>query len=268
MSVNDKFISIYAEMENSENETIRDKADIFTFIIGLLPVLGVQQAGQIANKIITEKKLNERNEKLTNDLYSTNTKIEVIESEIERIGEMGKTVAMVTSLQQQVDELVRMLGESLNQDSSEFVVDTSNYSSQTILNQMINVDWAAISAVHHSHNELRNTRLRAKRTHMRAHDHSSNLIDGTDFLGSGDTIRMNEIVQKGIAEVSDGHLGLGHDGEIGFSEKSLLAWGPPETVSATCPAYGNLITVERRNVVGRLYFECPQCKAAFPANLK
>ncbi len=255
----DKFISIYEEMQKVENETIREKADIFTFLIGLLPVPIVQQAGQIANKIVSDAKLNKRFEKLSDDIHSTNAHIATIESDIERIGEMAKTVAMVTGLQKQVDELVNMLVDS------EFVMDTSNYSSQALINQMIDVDWAEISAVHHSHNILRNTKLRSRKTHLIAHDHSSNVIDGADFAGSGDTIYMDRVVQKGINEVADGQLGFGEGGEIGFGINGMIGWGPPETVSATCPRCGNGITAYRRDIVGKAFFQCPHCYTLLPS---
>jgi hypothetical protein len=265
MNIQDRVVIFLEQIKQlPNNKAFLEEADFLSFFVSLLPVPGVQQAGQAANKIVQDRNLYVRFTELRDSILATNERIDTLESELDRIGEIVKTVGAVSNIQRAVEDFVAMVAAELNATGSEFLVDTSHYSSQTILNQLVEVDWAAISARGHSHNVLHNTRIRARRTHLVAHDHSTNLIDGAEFPGHDGSVEMRSLSQQGNISVSGSSVGFGEGGTLGFGEGGALLFGPPETISGRCPMCSFEIRIERHMLQGKTHIQCPKCLRILP----
>ena len=167
--------------ELPNNQVVAQDLEYFTFLTTLLPIPGYQQAAQVINKLASDHNLNLLMSELRQSIYQTNKRISTIESDVEKIQEMAHTVSIVTELKEKVDLLITQAKENL---PSEFIVETENSSVQTILNHIINADFTSIAANNNSHNHLKNVRIESRNTHLRATDHSSNYLEGTEFKDS------------------------------------------------------------------------------------
>ena len=226
--------------------------EYFTFLTTLLPMPGYQQAAQVLNKLASDHNLNLLMSELRQSIYQTNKRVSTIESDVEKIQEMAHTVSIVTELKEKVDLLITQAKENL---PSEFIVETENSSVQTILNHIINADFTSIAANNNSHNHLKNVRIESRNTHLRATDHSSNYLEGTEFKDSKGTVGMNGITQQGSIRV-DGN-------SVSFSPGGQLIFGNQNQVNAICPVCKNDIVADRFIVQQSPYFQCTQCKNVF-----
>ncbi len=196
----------------SNNQEVLKSLDYYTFYISLLPIPGVQQSGQIANKIINSRDLNLKFKSINEDLVKVNKKIEATDDELERMQMIANTVDNVSSIEERVKEFL----DELRKEFSEFILETEEHSTQTLIKQIINADFASISAVDNSHNVIKDTRLNTKTTHLKARNYSSNYIDGTEFGDGKGSVGMNGIRQQGDIGVTGSAVIFGSDGTIYF----------------------------------------------------
>ncbi|MDK2812131.1 MAG: hypothetical protein PWQ78_341 [Petrotoga sp.] len=243
--------------ELPNNQVVAQDLEYFTFLTTLLPIPGYQQAAQVINKLASDHNLNLLMSELRQSIYQTNKRISTIESDVEKIQEMAHTVSIVTELKEKVDLLITQAKENL---PSEFIVETENSSVQTILNHIINADFTSIAANNNSHNHLKNVRIESRNTHLRATDHSSNYLEGTEFKDSKGTVGMNGITQQGSIRV-DGN-------SVSFSPGGQLIFGNQNQVNAICPVCKNDIVADRFIVQQSPYFQCTQCKNVFKTRMQ
>ena len=243
--------------ELPNNQVVAQDLEYFTFLTTLLPIPGYQQAAQVINKLASDHNLNLLMSELRQSIYQTNKRISTIESDVEKIQEMAHTVSIVTELKEKVDLLITQAKENL---PSEFIVETENSSVQTILNHIINADFTSIAANNNSHNHLKNVRIESRNTHLRATDHSSNYLEGTEFKDSKGTVGMNGITQQGNIRV-DGN-------SVSFSPGGQLIFGNQNQVNAICPVCKNDIVADRFIVQQSPYFQCTQCKNVFKTRMQ
>lgn len=233
-----------------DNSQVLEDVEFFTFFITLLPIPGLQQAGQIANKIVADKNLNLKFNKIKQEILDTNSKILTLETELDKVQTIASTVSIVTKIEEDVNEFVT----EINKESSEFIVETEKWSTQTIINQIINSDFTSISAINQSHNVLKNVKINSTRTHLKASDHSSNYIEGTEFKGHEGSIRMDGIAQKGNMQVKDSSLIFGSGGQIIFGTNRLK--------KAICPC-GNELIARESDLRRQSTIQCPRCEEIF-----
>jgi len=251
--IKQRTLSIYEYLkELRDNDTVLQYADWFAFIVSLFPVPGLQQAGAIASKIADDRSISVRFSEIRTQIEDTNKRVTEIEDDIERLGAIANTVASVTDLQSQIEQFIKEVMSELERDDSEFVMDTSNWSIQAIINQMIDVDWVAISAKHHSQNILKQTKIQAKRTHLVADDHSINIIDGTDFSDGPGTVKMQGMGQTGHVSVTGNAVAFHGEGALIFGAR-------PETVVGNCPSCNHRIEIEKHKLAGYSSITCPNC---------
>lgn len=253
----DRTIEIFNQLKESGNKEIIDKADLLAFVISLFPVPGVQQAAQIADRILQDKQasviVDEINEKMRilDDQYAEQ------DSSIEKLSALVNAIGTEDQLRETIANLVeQMVNELKEEDSSEFVMETTNWSVQKLISQLIEVDWAAIIAENHSHNVLKGTKIKAKKTHLRANDHSSNILDGTEFSDGSGSVKMQGITQTGNVSVTGNSVGF-------HGNSSLIFGAKPDTVSGNCPSCNHFINIPKANLSGYTHFKCPNCGNVF-----
>ncbi|RAS94189.1 hypothetical protein A6E21_15565 [Bacillus cereus] len=236
----------------STNQQLNEDLDFYTFLATLIPVPGYQQAALLVNKLVNNHNLKLLITDLRECIYQTNTRISTIEDDIEKIQLMAMTVSTVSAL----DEKINLIMEQAQQElPSEFIVETENWSTQTIINQIINSGFTSVSANNNSHNRLHNVEINSRRTHLRATNHSSNYLQGTEFKDSIGTVGMNGITQQGNIQVTGN--------SIGFGEESALIFGNPNEVNGICPICKNTVVANKVKLQQYSQFQCPHCKNTF-----
>lgn len=239
-----------------KNQQVAEDLDYFTFLATLIPIPGYQQAALLVNKLVANHNLNLLITELRDSIYQTNTRISTIENDIEKIQSMAATVSAVSAF----DEKINLIFEQAQQElPSEFIVETENWSTQTIIDQIINADFTSVSANNNSHNRLQNVEINSRRTHLRATNHSSNFLQGTHFKDSTGTVGMNGITQQGNIQVTGN--------SVGFGEGGTLIFANPNEVNGKCPTCNNVIVADRIELQRYSRIQCPQCKNIFNINL-
>lgn len=243
-----------------DNDAFLEDIDWLTFLVTMAPIPGVQQMGQLANKIIFDKELKVKFDNIKHQTTEFNHRLAQIEDDVTKIGAIATTVGSVTKLEELVDSLIKEAISKIQTEQTEFIVDTRNWSTQTLIRQMIDVDWVKVSAVDNSRNELRNTQIKAKNTHLIAHNNSHNIIDGTDFSSDQGRVGMNSISQTGHVSIEGSSIGL-YDG-------SSLILGPSYELKAICPICHTELGINKRDLIGKTSIQCPVCKTILPFSLK
>lgn len=236
-----------------KNQQVAEDLDYLTFLATLIPVPGYQQAAQLVNKLVANHTLNLLITELWDSIYQTNTRISTIESNVEKIQSMAATVSAVSALEEKINLIIEQAQQEF---PSEFIVETENWSTQTIINQIINADFTSVSANNNSHNRLQNVEINSRRTHLRATNHSSNFLQGTDFKDSTGTVGMNGITQQGNIQVTGS--------SIGFGEGGTLIFGNPNEVRGKCPICNAIIVADKIELQRYSIIQCPQCKSNLP----
>ncbi|WP_394136913.1 hypothetical protein [Cytobacillus oceanisediminis] len=234
------------------NQQVAEDLDYFTFLATLIPVPGYQQAALLVNKLVANHNLNLLITELRASIYQTNTRISTIENDVERIQSMATTVSAVSALDEKINLIIEQAQKEL---PSEFIVETEDWSTQTIINQIINADFTSVSANNNSHNRLQNVEINSQRTHLRATNHSSNFLQGTEFKDSTGSVGMNGITQQGNIQVTGN--------SVGFGEGGTLIFGNPNEVRGKCPTCNNVIVADRFELQRHSRIQCPGCRDIF-----
>lgn len=251
--IKEKIIQIKSYLKGlSTNQQVTEDLDFYTFLATLIPVPGYQQAATVINKLVADYNLNLLITELRDSIYETNKRIATLESDVEKIQLMATTVSAVSSLDDKINLIIKQAQEEL---PSEFIVDTDNWSSQTIINQIINADFTSVSANNNSHNRLENVEIKSRRTHLRATDHSSNYLQGTNFKDSTGTVSMAGITQQGNIQVTGNSVSFGAGGSLVFANLN--------EVTGECPKCKQKVSADRTELQRYENIMCPKCKSIF-----
>lgn len=251
--INERISQIKTYLKNfSSNQQVMSDLDFYTFLATLIPIPGYQQAASVVNKLVSDHSSNLLITELRTNIYDTNRRISTLKSDVAKIQLMANTVSTVSAL----DDKVNLIIEQAKQQSpSEFVVDTETYSSQTIINQIVEADFTSVSANNYSHNRLENVEINSPRTHLHATNHSSNYLSGTQFKDSNGVVSMTGITQQGNIQVSGN--------SVSFYQDSSLTFGNIHSVEGICPVCKNKISADKSNLQYYTHLKCPVCKNIF-----
>lgn len=254
--INERIFQIKTHLKSlSSNQQVMSDLDFYTFLATLIPVPGCQQAASLVNKLVSDHSSNLLITELRDNIYETNRRISTLESDVVKIQSMANTVSTVSDL----DDKVNLIIEQAKQQSpSEFVVDTETYSSQTIINQIIEADFTSVSANNFSHNHLENVEINSPRTHLRATNHSSNYLNGAMFKDSTGAVSMSGISQQGNIQVAGNGISLYKD--------SSLVFGKMDKAEGICPVCSKRFLIDKAILENYTHIECDKCKNVFPIN--
>lgn len=258
----EKIIKIMNQLKTvPNNQAVLDELDWLTFYIALTPIPAVQQASQVANKIIADHKLKLQFDEIRGEILKLNTRIDKEGKGMEMVDAIAKTVYSSEKLEKKVEEFVKHVIDELEADNAEFIVDTSNWSTQILVKQIIDANIVQIKAENHSQNVIRDTKIKAKQTRLEAHDHSVNYIDGTSFQGDSGRIDMHGIGQTGHVRVEGSSISLYGNSGITFGVR-------PKTVSGNCPFCGNFFEFREFEIQEGMIMECPICQKRLTVTFK
>jgi hypothetical protein len=235
-----------------QNEHLTDDFSFYAFLLSLLPIPGVQQVGQTVDRIFANKSLKNRLDNIWNEINSANDRISSIEDEFLKLQEIAGTIKYNKNLDDQLNEVTQTIVSEL-QEQTEWVVETENWSYQSILNSIVEADFAQIIARNNSVNTIENSEIKAKKTHLHASNNSQNFVDKTKFTSNEGGVEMNGISTQGNIFVE----GSG----IGFGEGSALIFGGnPNLVSGNCPFCQTMLQIDKRQLSGYSQVQCHNCK--------
>jgi hypothetical protein len=195
-----------------DNKGFQDDVGYYSFILSLLPIPGLQQAGQVLNKLSSDHKLKLEFDELRTLIEENNDRLNEVEDEVSRIKELAVTLETNGVLYQSLnDKIVNLLSE-LEEDKTEFEVETKGWSTQVLVKQLIEADLVSITAVDNSINVIQDTKIRAKKTKLTAENGSINYIDGTKLSGDRGHVNINGIKQGGNVTIEGSSVNLNQGG--------------------------------------------------------
>lgn len=230
-----------------EDSDLTNEKGNLAFVLSLLPIPMLQQASAIAARIENSKHLSERfalvDSKL-NELKHGFSKSEEIAKEAL---EIAKALKGQSETKDVIAKFISQLEKDLAREPSVFQMETSGRSYQELLDSFVETDLAQIEAVDSSQNLLRGTKIRAKRTTLKAESGSVNRIHDTEFAGPGGSVSMSGIKQTGNVDAHGAGLSFGAGGSILFEAP----------LEANCSVCGQKITVHRAELAGKTHVKCP-----------
>ena len=242
-----------------KNKGVQTDLSYVSFIVSLLPIPGVQQSAQIADRILSSKVLKKQLDELWKQITETNKRITDISGELGKIKETATTIKHNSSLDKGLNQLIQGIVSDIK-NNTEWVLETENWSYQEILNSTVKADFAAIIARNKSSNVVENTEIRAIKTHLHASNKSQNFFDGTKFSGGKGSVGMNGITTKGDIEIKDSGIGLGPGGSLIFGVN-------PNIVRGVCPFCDTEIQADKRQLASYSMITCPKCSRSLPFSI-
>lgn len=239
-----------------QNEHLTDDLSYYAFLLSLLPIPGVQQVGQTMDRIFANKSLKNRLDSIWNEINSANDRISSIEDEFLKLLEIAGTIKYNNYLDDKLNEITQTIVSEL-QEQTEWVVETENWSYQSILNSIVEADFAQIIARNNSVNTIENSEIKAKKTHLHSSNNSQNFFDKTKFTSNEVGIEMNGISTQGNIFVEDSGIGFGEG-------SALIFGGNPNLVSGNCPFCQTMLQIDKRKLSGYSQVRCHNCKRKMP----
>ena len=271
MDIQSKLKWVHEELLKERNNPLIDKSlDFLTFIIGLLPdTFLVNRPAQIANKLINDNKLKSDLEQLRVQISSTNSRLDEMESGIQKIETIWATAASNTSLQNALEKLFGNFQKLIQESGSEFNVQSTNWSTQEIINTLISAEKVIVSARNHGTNIIKNVNVESQKTNLIAKDNSHNVIKDSTFKGDKGNVGMHGThTQKGDVTISDASVSYrGPNSEtqmgqwvMGTDEAGNFRIGTrKELLPTECPKCHQKFGVNRSDLIGKTRLNCPHC---------
>lgn len=241
------------------NQHLTDDVSYYAFLVSLLPIPGVQQVGQVVDRIFTNMSLKTVLDSIWDEINLTNKNISSIQNEVERLQEIAGTVKYNKNIDEKIAQIITLLLSDL-ENSTEWVLKTENWSYQSVLNSIVETDFAQIVSRNNSVNIVENSEIRANRTHLHASDHSRNFFDKTKFINNHGSIGMDGISTNGNLFVQGNSIGFGEGSSIIFG-------GNPNLKRGYCPFCQSPIEIDIRQLVGYTQLQCPNCKKIMPFDI-
>ncbi len=239
-----------------QNEHLTDEFSYYAFLLSLLPIPGVQQVGQTVDRIFANKSLKNRLDSIWNEINSANDRISSIEDEFLKLKEIAGTIKYNKNLDDKLNEVTQAIVSEL-QEQTEWVVETENWSYQSILNSIVDADFAQIIAINNSVNTIENSEIKAKKTHLYSSNYSQNFVDKTKFTSNEGSIEMNGISTQGNIFVEGSGIGIGEGSGLFFG-------GNPNLVNGNCPFCQTMLQVDKRQLNSYSQVQCQNCKRTMP----
>lgn len=239
-----------------QNEHLTDDLSYYAFLLSLLPVPGVQQVGQTVERIFANKSLKNRLDSIWYEINLSNDRISSIEDEYLKLQEIAETIKNNKNLYDKLNEVTQTIVSEL-QEHTEWVVETENWSYQSILNSIVEADFAQIIARNKSVNTIENSEIKAKKTHLHSSNNSQNFVDKTKFISNESSIEMNGISTQGNIFVKGSGIEFGNESALIFGEN-------PNLVSGNCLFCQTILQFDKRKLRSYSQVRCHNCNHIMP----
>lgn len=257
---NIKEIIDWLKLNYSENEYVSEDLAYTAFLVSLIPVPGIQQTGQILDRIFSKKSLEIQIKDVWTSIRSIEESLEAVSEDVEKVKEIASIVNSQGELKERVEKIIQESIADIKEDKdSEWILETENWSYQEVLNSIVHADTAKIVTRNNSSNVLEDTEIRAKRTHLHASYNSRNFLNRTNFTSPGGSVGMQGISTQGNIFIEGSSVGFGEN-------SALIFGGNPNLVKGNCPFCGMTIELDKRQLVGHTQIQCPNpvCQRILP----
>jgi hypothetical protein len=241
--------------------------EFLAFYGSLLPIPGVPQAAQVVQRIAADKVLQGKLDALKDDLIRTNSRLSNLAESAEWFYEAMK------SAESMADRIQSLIRETLdNRPPSDFIVETTDWSIQRLIDVVVTTDRAAFIALSHSMNVIQNSKINAQTTHLRASGHSSNVVTGTEFSDGRGSVRLQNIAQVGEVSLqgasssfhgvnSGFHMGQWYSGTDDKGNFVIGVRKPTaeEVLNVQCPKCNNTMRFTRGQLQTMTSLACTAC---------
>lgn len=271
--IRERFLQIRALLETApDNKDVLEDLEFYAFIASLLPIPGAQQAAEVVHRATTKKLHDKEMGELRKKLFGLSERLEKVTQATDWLFEATQAARV---LQQSIAELAELLTKTPEADS-EFVVDTADWSTQLILNTLIRADRAAFLATNNSANVIKRSRVEARKTHLRAHNHSTNIVDDAEFTDGSGGVGMKGIRQTGDVSLEGPSMGFGSQSAVnmgpwymGTDEKGDFVIGvrknpDDQPLVAQCPRCHHKVQTTRGRIRAAGVLTCPVCGFSAP----
>ena len=236
------------------NSPWKEQLSLLAFTASLLPIPGIQQCAQIADRILNDKILSDELNNIWSEINEINGKIRKINNAAEKLNEIIQTIKFNDSINQKI-------GELLNSIASEFKLETTDFSYQELLNCVIDTYYASVIADNGSENKIENSQFHSRRTHLIATNKSKNLIDKTSFIGPQGSTTMHNISATGHVAVENAVVTFMNTPS---GESSYIIFH--SDVQLKCPRCSHVFTVNKTRLLHKTELECPNCHNLSPTS--
>ncbi|MBT6116685.1 MAG: hypothetical protein HOH66_02335 [Rhodospirillaceae bacterium] len=240
--------------DSIDSSEVRTYAAETAFILSLIPIPGIQQAGSIATRILDnaeiERKFSELEKRISLLSNSPGAGLGTGERAI-KISEILHENSDLKSLAAEIAERIEAF---LSEHKTEFVVETRNLSYQEIIDSSISAEFSAFISDGNSQNLLRGNKITSQKTQLTASNNSINRIHNTTFADGSKSVSMSGIAQKGNVSVSGT--------QVTFHGDSQLIFEAP--MKGVCPICNTIIEVHKSDMAGYTHIQCPNCQTNLP----
>jgi hypothetical protein len=237
---------------------VQSPLQFFGFCLSLVPIPGLQQAGQALDRHLQDKAQQAEFAKIWSAIEAQNTATGKIADLEEAIAEVARTVAANPTIQGQLESFLGMIGDG----SSGFRVITKDQSFQSLVDTVVTAERAVVDASGGSTNVLQNVRVNSADTLLRATTGSANYISNSSFGDATGSVAMQGIRTQGDVRLSGPGLSLYEGAQISMGEGSQLTFGAPANpllLSLTCPRCNQSFTCARP-FLRETRVRCPSCQ--------
>jgi|GEM_PF-1899955 len=164
MTIAQKLVDAYSFIKTKVTTSkYLDNASYTAFIVSLLPIPVVSQSAAVLDRIAADQSAKNEFDAVWTSIASANARLSEQADSIERVQQIAATLQFNTAIANQLNELLSKILATLAQENNEWEVLTKNWSFQAILNSLVDVDQASITALNNSQNVVQNTRIHAKK---------------------------------------------------------------------------------------------------------
>lgn len=246
------------------NEIAKKSSRLVAFTLSLLPIPVVQQSSAMLDRYFSDKDMNEKFEKIWDELSSINPLIREVADMGAAIQEIAKTIKAHNAFNAKIESLA----ESLSSISDgQFTVETSDFSIQEIVDSIITTKTAEITADNFSKNIIHNVTVSAKNTKLKASNNSSNRISHANFNGSNGSVTLNRTDANGTITLEGSSIGFEAGSSLDFGVAKMGMSGDnfcisirsPAPLQLTCPTCHHIFKIPHQEASTRFSLTCPNC---------
>lgn len=243
-----------------DTRPMEDRFKFLGFCLSLLPIPGIQQAGQALDRHLSDKDVDRRLQSLWDEVIRIDAAAGKVQRLEDSIAQIARVVASSPVLQQQT----LVLAQGLAAKQREFSAIAEAGSLQEFLRVLIDAESVYLGAHAGSRTELHGTKVLAERTTLHTTGGSETRVSDTSFHGSQGSVGMHNVSTQGLIGVQGSGVSFGGDGSaIGFAEGGVLSFGAPQT-TLTCPRCGTQVQVSHESARPGAQVQCPKCHLIAP----
>jgi DNA gyrase/topoisomerase IV subunit A len=248
----------------SNNADLKDQLSYASFLVSLLPIPGIQQAGMVISKITSDNLLKQQFNEILDEIKKVNTEIGTLKHGLDQIKEISGIIKYNSEINKKFSSFVDKAKEKISVEESSWTMLTNNESYQEIINSFVEADNIEFISNNQSINFIENTEVKSNKTLFKADNKSTNYIKKSSFndkAGRG-AVSMDGINTFGNVEVEGSGISI-----IGGGS-GITIGGNPNQLSGICPICNQKLFVDKINVQNGMKVRCWNCTSVLDLKIE